>query len=940
MAPSKPLALTPAHSAQPLIARPSPRAPPLLRSLYTRQPYESIKDIAGLLVGALVVYAVLFLAIGKPFQANAGPMWGLCLLWFCSHVGGWLATKCLLPASLGMVLAGFLLENIGTHPLQGLPLSWLLTFQVAGFAFALMQTSTVTAAMDHDRQQYLAIAALAWLPLLLETVMAALLFGLVFHMPALLAIAGGLVLSSVSPEAFLAGMLRLSHKGFGLASGVSVLTATSLGLASCTAAAFFAMFLGLSMPESGRRAVDGAQIPLSLALGGVGASVGALLCSCTLVWRSPLQRSLALIFCCQALIFLGWHFEVIGAGIVAVWLCAAGAVHLWKTAQPRMLSQPGTDEAQKLADLDEIAGRVWAVALQPLLFGCGGAAVLLSSLPRHTLAKALLQVGCGVLVRMAGTLLSLVGGSLSWREASFVAMSSIAKGGHQAMLGAVLLHTIIHRLQVPGAADAPQHLTWGRQVAGTSMLAIVIQAPFASLIMRLLGPRCLEQDAAAATRAQAFGSSPPAPGPRQANTPVRVPRRPAPAAPTQAPITSHSQEVLQPETPTSGNPFLDVELSTPKGSLAAGDTAKATKQRDALAQYQAKSSFKGSSNSSPSSPIGAMSPGQRRLASPRATDLEVAPDSYSALMTPTDSPLSRSRSEARQASGNPFAALGQAAGRILAGRFQAYKPLQPLSSTVDGRMEEGLGQRGQSFADHGSASFEVELMASPRRSSGTSGLTSEPAFRAEAQRQAGVNIIKQASGPPASYQAHVSALQEELAANPAADPRISFNDESAFEADPTAAGAIEFAVSQSFELREIDMHTEGQHDAGLIMQQQQQEQQEQQAFTPNEISGSPVWVHAANSLHGPEDGQLDVNIPGMGAVREQGPGMPAIQPNAAPRQISSASAQASHSASPPANPGKFVGRSPTRSTESAASHDTTPPSRLSVQGLDHDVMMP
>ena len=35
--------------------------------------------------------------------------------------------------------------------MQGLPNSWLLTFQVAGFAFALMQTSTVTAAMNQDR---------------------------------------------------------------------------------------------------------------------------------------------------------------------------------------------------------------------------------------------------------------------------------------------------------------------------------------------------------------------------------------------------------------------------------------------------------------------------------------------------------------------------------------------------------------------------------------------------------------------------------------------------------------------------------------------------------------------------------------------------------------------------------------------------------------------
>lgn len=61
------------------------------------------------------------------------------------------------------------------------------------------------------------------------------------------------------------------------------------------------------------------------------------------------------------------------------------------------------------------------------------------------------------------------------------------------MLGAVLLHTINYRMVAPGAAAAPQYLTWGYQVVGTSMLAVVIQAPFASLIMRFVGPRCLEQ---------------------------------------------------------------------------------------------------------------------------------------------------------------------------------------------------------------------------------------------------------------------------------------------------------------------------------------------------------------------------------------------------------------------------------------------------------------
>ena len=56
-------------------------------------PSVGVKEILGLLVVALLVYAMLVLAIGKPFLPNNGHMWGLCLVWFCGHIGAWLATK-------------------------------------------------------------------------------------------------------------------------------------------------------------------------------------------------------------------------------------------------------------------------------------------------------------------------------------------------------------------------------------------------------------------------------------------------------------------------------------------------------------------------------------------------------------------------------------------------------------------------------------------------------------------------------------------------------------------------------------------------------------------------------------------------------------------------------------------------------------------------------
>lgn len=56
----------------------------------------------------------------------------------------------------------------------------------------------------------------------------------------------------------------------------------------------------------------------------------------------------------------------------------------------------GPDEGQKIAGVDAIIGSVWAVMMQPLLFGCAGASVSAANMPDNSLAKALLLVFSGM----------------------------------------------------------------------------------------------------------------------------------------------------------------------------------------------------------------------------------------------------------------------------------------------------------------------------------------------------------------------------------------------------------------------------------------------------------------------------------------------------------------------------------------------------------------
>lgn len=64
--------------------------------------------------------------------------------------------------------------------------------------------------------------------------MAALLFGVLFSMPVLLALAGGFAVGATSPEAIMAGLIRLARKGYGVSSGGHLLASTPLHTAALT----------------------------------------------------------------------------------------------------------------------------------------------------------------------------------------------------------------------------------------------------------------------------------------------------------------------------------------------------------------------------------------------------------------------------------------------------------------------------------------------------------------------------------------------------------------------------------------------------------------------------------------------------------------------------------------------------------------------------------
>lgn len=140
------------------------------------------------------------------------------------------------------------------------------------------------------------------------------------------------------------------------------------------------------------------------------------------------------------------------------------------------------------------------------------------------------------------------------------------------------------------------------------------------------------------------------------------PKRPAPAVP--GPAHSLSSQ-------GTGNPFLEIELSTPRSPLTkppktAPHTITAAHVRLPLSSL----------------PLNAF-PGPSKLKPGGAADSAVPPpnDSYAAMMSPSESPSAGMGSIGAvrgAAGGNPFSALGNA-GRALAAKFNTYKPMRGSS---------------------------------------------------------------------------------------------------------------------------------------------------------------------------------------------------------------------------------------------------------------------
>lgn len=71
-----------------------------------------------LLLLGLLLWGVTYSVIGED-AAPGGPLFGLASLCIAAHFGGWLISLTTLPALIGMLITGMILQNAGLVRIEG-----------------------------------------------------------------------------------------------------------------------------------------------------------------------------------------------------------------------------------------------------------------------------------------------------------------------------------------------------------------------------------------------------------------------------------------------------------------------------------------------------------------------------------------------------------------------------------------------------------------------------------------------------------------------------------------------------------------------------------------------------------------------------------------------------------------------------------------------------
>ncbi|XP_070163955.1 sodium/hydrogen exchanger 9B2 isoform X1 [Polyergus mexicanus] len=434
--------------------------------------YRKFARVLCLFLLGLLLWGVVYSVMGDD-AAPGGQLFGLAALCIAAYFGGWLISLTTLPALIGMLITGMILQNIGLVKIDG-----QYTVVIANLRKIALVIILTRAGLDLDptalKRLKITVPKMSLIPWAVEATVVAALTKYLLDLPWIWGFLLGSIIAAVSPAVVVACLFRLRAKGYGVAKGIPTLIIAVSGIDDAASVAVYGIIKSIMFSHDALW-YQILQGPIAI-IGGLGFGImWGWLAKYVPERGDPFMvplRVLMLLGGGLLAVFGSEAIELGGAGPLAVVAAAFVSCYFWQQEGWEVDDNP-------VATSFEI---FWMI-FEPILFGITGMQIKINELEGKTVYLGLGCLIAGIVIRIGITVLCGIGSKLNLKEKIFIALSCMAKATVQAALAPVTLDEV--------DKDNQHEVEYAEMILTLCVLSVLLTAPASAIIITLSGPKLL-----------------------------------------------------------------------------------------------------------------------------------------------------------------------------------------------------------------------------------------------------------------------------------------------------------------------------------------------------------------------------------------------------------------------------------------------------------------
>ncbi|XP_056642284.1 sodium/hydrogen exchanger 9B2 isoform X2 [Diorhabda sublineata] len=434
--------------------------------------YRQFTRIISISLIGILSWCLFYSVVGETAAPPDGKLFQLILLTIATHIGGWLMSLTTLPALVGMLITGFIFQNLNIVNIDD-SFSYICK-ELRNVALVII---LIRAGLDLDpnalKRLKFTVVKIGLVPWLVEGCLTAILSVFILNIPWSYGILLGSLIAAVSPAVVVPCLFRLRSKGYGVAKGIPTLIIAIAGIDDAASVAAFGITKSIIFSNSSLTNLILIG-PVSI-VGGIGFGVlWGLLSNFAPERHDPFLVPLRILMLLIGGLISVFGSEMIGFGGAGPLACVATAfssICFW--------SKQGWEIEDNAA---ATAFEIFWMIFEPILFGITGTAIKLDQLEPTLVYYCLGILIVVVVTRIIITVILGIGCNFNLKEKIFIALACTAKATVQAALGPVIIGMVL--------VDTPEH-EFANKVLTMCVLCIVLTAPTGGILITILGPRLL-----------------------------------------------------------------------------------------------------------------------------------------------------------------------------------------------------------------------------------------------------------------------------------------------------------------------------------------------------------------------------------------------------------------------------------------------------------------